>query len=181
MKHTNKIVMTGLFSAILCVAAPMVLPIPISPVPVSLAPLAIFVSSFVLTPGACTMSVLVYLLLGTAGLPVFSGFTGGLGVLAGPTGGYLAGYLVAAFISSLFSNRFRHGFMHITGMITGLAAMYFTGTIWFAFQQDTGFLQALAVCVLPYLPGDAVKITAAFLIGQKLRAYISRNNTIKGA
>ena len=127
------------------------------------------------------MSVLVYLMLGAAGLPVFSGFTGGLGVLAGPTGGYLAGYLAAAFISSLFNNRFRQGFMHITGMITGLAAMYFTGTIWFTFQQDTGFLQALAVCVLPYLAGDAVKIAAAFLIGQKLRAYISRNNIIKGA
>ncbi|MBQ8434962.1 MAG: biotin transporter BioY [Oscillospiraceae bacterium] len=181
MKHTNKIVITGLFSAILCIVAPITLPLPISPVPVSLAPLVIFISSFIMTPGACTMSVLVYLMLGTAGLPVFSGFTGGLGILAGPTGGYLAGYLAAAFISSFFNNKFSHSFIYITGMITGLSAMYLIGTIWFSFQQDTSFLSALAVCVLPYLFGDAVKITAALLIGLKLRTYISRNNYIKGA
>lgn len=175
MKNTKKLVMTGLCAAILCVVSPFVIPLPISPVPVSLAPCAIFISAFILSPLQCTVSVMIYLILGAVGLPVFAGFMGGLGVLAGPTGGYLVGYMAAAFIASLFNIKFKKIYMYIIGMILGLAVMYLVGTVWFSVSQDISFVSALMVCVIPYLVGDILKITAALFIGTKLR----NNNALK--
>lgn len=168
MKKTNRLVMTALFSAVLCIVSPFVIPLPVSPVPVSLAPCIIFISAFVLPPIQCTVSIFVYLLLGAVGLPVFAGFAGGAGIIAGPTGGYLMGYLAAGFIASLFIGRFTQKYMQTIGMILGLTVMYLIGTIWFCFSQDTGFVAALLICVVPYLFGDAIKITAALFIGTKL-------------
>ena len=169
MKKTKKTVMTGLCSAVLCIVSPFVIPIPISPVPISLAPCVVFVSAFILPPVQCTLSVLVYLMLGAVGLPVFAGFTGGVGVIAGPTGGYIIGYLAAAFTASFFNSIADKKIISFAGMLTGLAVMYITGTIWFCFSQKVSIVSALMVCVIPYLIGDVIKITAALFIGGKIR------------
>lgn len=90
---TYQLVLTGVLTAVICILGPMTLMIPISPVPISLANLAICLSIVILGMKLGTLSCILYLLIGLAGLPVFSGFSGGIGKLAGPTGGYLVGYL----------------------------------------------------------------------------------------
>ena len=96
---TRKLVLIALMTAITCIFAPMAIPIPVSPVPISLTNLVIMISIYVLGFKDATISYIVYLLLGLVGLPVFSGFTGGLGKLAGPTGGYLIGFIFLALIA----------------------------------------------------------------------------------
>ena len=86
-------VWVALFTAITCILAPLSIPIPISPVPITLTNLVLFISLYILSWKEALISYILYLLLGICGLPVFSGFSGGIGKLAGPTGGYLAGFI----------------------------------------------------------------------------------------
>ena len=93
---TYSLVVTALMAAVTCILAP--LSIPIGPVPISLTNFAIYLSLYVLDWEKGTISYLVYLLIGFAGVPVFSGFTGGVAKLAGPTGGYIIGFIPMAII-----------------------------------------------------------------------------------
>lgn len=94
--ETRQMTLIGLMSALMCVAGPLSVPLPFTPIPISLTNLVIYLTAFVLGCKSGTVSYVIYLLLGTAGLPVFSGFTGGLSKLAGPTGGYLIGFVLTA-------------------------------------------------------------------------------------
>ena len=115
-----------------------------------------------------TVSILVYLLLGAAGLPVFSGFRGGIGMLLGPTGGFLAGFLTMALlywlIISLFGEKCR-----LFALIAGQLLCYICGTTWFAFSTGSGIPAALMLCVVPYLLPDGVKLTLSWLLAKRLR------------
>ena len=108
VKHmsTAQMTVTALMTAITCILAPMALPIPISPVPISLTNLVIFFMAYILGMKLSVASYVLYLLLGTVGLPVFSGFTGGVGKLLGPTGGYLIGFIFLAAIAGFFVEKF---------------------------------------------------------------------------
>ena len=106
----------------------MAIPIPVSPVPISLTNLVIMISIYVLGFRDATISYIVYLLLGLVGLPVFSGFTGGLGKLAGPTGGYLIGFILPCTdfrTCSLINSKDR--ILAVVGMIIGMAVTYIFG------------------------------------------------------
>ena len=108
VKHmsTAQMTVTALMTAITCILAPMALPIPISPVPISLTNLVIFFMAYILGMKLSVASYVLYLLLGTVGLPVFSGFSGGVGKLLGPTGGYLIGFIFLAAIAGFFVEKF---------------------------------------------------------------------------
>ena len=122
---TRKLVLIALMTAITCIFAPMAIPIPVSPVPISLTNLVIMISIYVLGFKDATISYIVYLLLGLVGLPVFSGFTGGLGKLAGPTGGYLIGFIFLALISGLFVDKFpKNRILAVAGMIVIISSGY---------------------------------------------------------
>ena len=124
-------------------------------------------------------SYILYLLLGICGLPVFSGFSGGIGKLAGPTGGYLAGFIFLILIAGFFMKIFpKKKTLTILGMVLGMAATYIFGTLWLAAQMELSFTAALSVGVLPYLLGDAVKIAAASIVGPILqnRLFFIRDN-----
>ena len=175
-KHvsTAQMTVTALMTAITCILAPMALPIPISPVPISLTNLVIMISIYVLGFKDATISYIVYLLLGLVGLPVFSGFTGGLGKLAGPTGGYLIGFIFLALIAGLFVDKFpKNRILAVVGMLIGMAITYIFGTEWLAIQLKMSFVAALSVGVIPYLAGDAVKIIIAIIVGPVLRSRLS--------
>lgn len=169
---TQKMVLIALMTAITCIMAPFSLPIPFSPVPISLTNLVICISIFVLDYKAATLSYIIYLLLGLAGLPIFSGFTGGFGKLAGPTGGYLIGFIFLALIAGLFvdkaQGRYRY-VLYVVGMVLGSIVTYAFGTIWLAKQMNLTFVQGLAAGVIPYLPGDILKIVIAMVIGPVLK------------
>ena len=118
-----------------------------------------------------TISFLIYLLLGTVGLPVFSSFRAGLSVLAGPTGGYLIGFIFLALIQGFAMKYFdRKLIPTIIGMLIGMAVCYIFGTVWLAKLMSLSFKEGLFMGVIPYLPGDAVKIIIAVIVGPKLYA-----------
>ena len=100
---TRNLTEIAVITALLCVLGPLT--IPIGPVPISLAPLAILLGVYILGMKRGTIACMMYLLIGAIGLPVFSGFSGGLGKLAGPTGGYLLGYIFLALIAGFFIDR----------------------------------------------------------------------------
>ena len=103
--NTYAMAVTALMTAVTCILAP--LSIPIGPVPISLTNFAIYLSLYLLDWKKGTISYILYLLLGLVGLPVFSGFTGGIGKLAGPTGGYIIGFIPMAMHSELHGSVFR--------------------------------------------------------------------------
>jgi biotin transport system substrate-specific component len=111
------------------------------------------------------------------GLPVFSGFGAGLAKLVGPTGGYLIGYLPLAMLTGLFADRRGFGFWkYPVGMIAGTVVLYALGTAWFMVSLGRGFAESLAICVTPFLIGDAAKIVAASLLSPVLRTRALRRN-----
>ena len=187
---TKRMALIGVMTAVTCILGPFSIPLPFSPVPISFTNLAIYLAAYVLGMKACTVSYLIYMLLGMVGVPVFSGFTGGPAKLAGPTGGYIigfivmavgptGGYLVGFILMALIVGFFVDHFpgkvaLHIVGMVLGLAICYIFGTVWLAGQLNMTFVAGLGVGVIPYLPGDAVKIIFTALIGPKLRREIYR-------
>lgn len=165
-------------TAITCILAPFSVPIPISPVPISLTNLVLLISVYVLGWKDATVSFLIYLLIGAAGLPVFSGFAGGLGKIAGPTGGYLVGFIFMTIIAGLFVGHFpdRRSLI-VIGMALSTAVTYLFGTAWLAFQMEIPFTAALSIGVLPYLPGDTAKIILAVVTGPILRSRLHSRMT----
>ena len=160
--RTRQITLIGLMTAITCILAP---------VPISLTNLVIFISVFILGMKDATISFLIYLLLGTVGLPVFSSFRAGLSVLAGPTGGYLIGFIFLALIQGFAMKYFDRKLLPtIIGMLIGMAVCYIFGTVWLAKLMSLSFKEGLFMGVIPYLPGDAVKIIIAVIVGPKLYA-----------
>lgn len=152
--------LTALMTALICIAAPLTVPVGV--VPVSLATLAVYLAGALLGARRGTMAVALYILIGMIGLPVFSGFGAGLQKLAGPTGGYLAGYLIcAAVVGFAADRRLGRGWILSVSMIAGTALCYGAGTAWFMFQTQLGFAESLANCVIPFLPGDVIKIIIA--------------------
>ena len=169
----QKMAIIALMTAVLCILAPISIPVFISPVPISLGVLAVYLTAYVLSPLDATISVIIFILLGTFGLPVFSGYSGGLSKLVGPTGGYIIGFLFTVYISSLFIHMKKGIIYDVIGMITGLALCYILGTIWFSHQQGKGFIASLLLCVVPFLIGDAVKIVVAVILGTQLNKRLT--------
>ena len=167
---TYDITMTALMAAVTCILAP--LSIPIGPVPISFTNLAIYLSLYLLGWKKGTVSYLIYLLMGFVGLPVFSGFTGGPAKLAGPTGGYIIGFIVMAVIAGLVIDNCHKPWIQLIGMIVGTIVCYLFGTIWFCIVADYTFKAALAVCVIPFIPADLVKMIIAMIIGPMIKKRI---------
>lgn len=177
--NVKQIALVGLMAAIICVLAPFALPIPISPVAISLGTLAIYFVLTVLGLKLGTVSVIVYILLGLVGLPVFAGFTSGPGKLFGPTGGYIIGYLLMAPICGFFIDRWGDKFLSsFLGMILGTAVLYLFGSLWLAYQASYPLPQAFTVGVVPYIPGDLIKLILAMVLGRQVRKRLKRAGLI---
>jgi len=167
--RTKQMVLIALMTAVTCVLGPLSIPLPFSPVPISLTNFAIFLAIFILGMKNGTISFIIYLLLGAVGVPVFSSFRGGFQVLAGPTGGYLIGFIFLALIMGFALDHFDRKLVPtIIGMIIGMAVCYAFGTVWLAKLLSLSFKEGLMMGVIPYLPGDAAKIIIAAIVGPKL-------------
>jgi len=169
----------AIMAALISVIAPFSIPLPFTLVPVTFANLVIFLSLLLLGMKAGTFSVVVYLLIGLVGLPVFSGFTGGISMLAGPTGGYLIGYIFMALICGIFVDKFKNSrAMFCLGMILGMFALYLLGTLWLAFQANLSFNAALFAGVIPFIPGDIAKIIIVLILGPILQKGLNRSGLL---
>lgn len=166
--NTRQLTLVGVMAAVTCILGPLSLPIGV--IPISLTNLVIYFAVYVLGRKRATLSYIVYLFIGLIGLPVFSGFSGGFAKLFGPTGGYLIGFIFMAFISGIFIDKFSNKiYMCFLGMILGTIATYIFGTAWLAYQAHLTFNAALSVGVLPFIPGDVVKMALASFIGPQIR------------
>lgn len=144
--------------------------IPLGDQAVSLQTFAVFLTLGLLGGRDGTVTVLVYLLLGAVGLPVFSGFRGGIAVLLGPTGGYLWGFAAACLLYWILENRLSRWLT----MIFGILLCYACGTAWYYYMYATGaLLPVIGVCVVPYLIPDAVKLLLALTLSTRLKQFIA--------
>ena len=163
----KKITSIGLMTAFLCIVAPWA--VHIGPVPITLATFGIYLVSALLGTKYATTSVLIYLILGAVGVPVFSGFSGGAQRLVGMTGGYLLGYVPCALIISLIISKAKRIFIwYLVAMLTGTVILYTIGTAWYMWQTGNNFFAVLGLCVVPFLPGDVIKLAAASVLGYEL-------------
>jgi biotin transport system substrate-specific component len=172
--QSNQLRMTvfaSLFAALVAVGA--FISIPIGPVPIVLQNFFVLVAALLLGPRWGTTAVAVYLLSGICGLPVFAGGTAGIGRILGPTGGYLLGYLPAVFAAAWISRKGggRIG-MDIAAMVCGSLLVYSCGVPWLKMVTGMPFSKALAVGMVPFLIGDALKIAAAVPVVKALRPII---------
>ena len=171
--NTYAMAVTALMTAVTCILAP--LSIPIGPVPISLTNFAIYLALYLLDWKKGTVSYIIYLLLGLVGLPVFSGFTGGLGKLAGPTGGYIIGFIPMAIIAGIVIDKYTEKWLLcLLAMIVGTIVCYALGTAWLAYEAKMDMMAALWAGVIPFIPGDLVKMALAILIAPKIRAQVCR-------
>ena len=170
----KSICLVGVFTALMCVLSP--LSIPLDSVSITLATLVIYIIGATFDYKIAVLPVVLYLLLGMAGLPVFSKFQGGIQVLFGPTGGYLFGYIPCVFLISLLISKFPNKkWLYPIAMIIGTVVLYAFGTLWFVLYLKYDIYKALLVCVVPFLPGDTFKIAVACLIGIRL-SPLAKNN-----
>jgi len=167
---------TAVMAALICIAGPLT--IPMGPIPLSLATFAVYLAGAVTGKKYGTTAVGLYLLIGIIGVPVFSGFSGGFQKLAGVTGGYLIGYLPCAFLSGIGAERAEkkeRKWLLPVMMTAGTAVLYAIGTAWFMIQTGNALGAALSLCVIPFLPGDAVKILAASILSPMIRKRTGMN------
>ncbi len=169
----------AIMTALCCIIGPF--SIPIGPVPVSLSTMAVFLCVYALGLRDGCAAVGLYILLGAFGLPVFSGFSGGIAKLSGPTGGYIIGYLFMAAIGGWFIDRFpaKKVYMHLCGMILGEMVLYAFGTAWFMFLMRMSLRQSLALCVIPFIPFDLIKIGLAAMLGMGVRTALARTGMME--
>ena len=168
---TRELCQSALGAAFIAVCSWISIP---AEVPFTLQTFAVFFTAGMLGLKCSTLSVSVYLLLGAVGLPVFSGFRGGLGTLFGVTGGYLVGFLFIALTTGSLVDRYGRRLPVLIGsMILGLLLCYIFGSFWFfaIYTRGTGPITlgaVTAMCIIPFLPVDAVKILLASLLIRKL-------------
>jgi biotin transport system substrate-specific component len=182
MGGRNKVVdciYAAMFAALIAVLGLLSIPLPFSPVPVSGQSLGIMLAGSILSAKQAAFSVLTFVLIGAAGVPVFSGLTGGIGVVIGPRGGYYLGFLVGAIVIALLrgqsSNPWR---LALANLIGGIGVVYLFGAGWLSFVTGMGLEKAVMAGVLPFIPGDLFKVFAASFIGtainKRMRKPISR-------
>jgi biotin transport system substrate-specific component len=171
---TKSIALIALMTAVTCVLAPLSLPIGL--VPISLTNLAIYFALYILGMKKGTISYIVYLFIGLVGVPVFSGFTGGPAKLIGPTGGYLIGFVFMAMIAGIFIDKFKGKMvLSMVGMILGTLVCYGFGTAWLAYQGQMNFKAALFAGVIPFIPGDLIKMVLAAVFGPQIIKRLRRS------
>ena len=171
--NVREMALIAVMAAVTCVLGP--LSVPIGVVPISFTNLAVYLAIYVLGCKRGTISYIVYLLIGLVGVPVFSSFTGGVGKLFGPTGGYLIGFIFMALICGWFIDKSDCKLVpSFVGMVLGTIVCYVFGTVWLAYQAGMSFYAALAAGVLPFIIGDLVKMVIAAVIGPQVRRQLAR-------
>jgi len=176
MKENNKlktrdIAYIGIFVAFIAISSWICIP---TTVPITMQTLGIFTTVLVLGLKRGTLAVLVYIVLGGIGLPVFSGFSGGMGILFGANGGYIIGFLFSAIIIGSIIKFFGEKiWIMVIAMSAGLLACYSFGTAWFVYvytqtTEPVGIVAALGWCVFPFIIPDILKIFLAVILKKRI-------------
>lgn len=154
----------SLSAAVIAVCAWITVPFT---VPFTMQTFAVFLAVLLFGSARGTLSILLYIALGAVGLPVFSSFGGGIGVIIGPTGGYIVGFLAVGIVGLAHKKRYA-----IPLAVLAMAICYIAGTFWYAHCTGVSFAAAFSGCVLPFILPDTVKITLAFLLAGRLKKLV---------
>lgn len=184
---TKELILSAIFAAMTCVLALIAIPLPFTPVPITLHVMGVAMAGAILGKKLGFISQGVYMLLGAIGLPVFSGGRGGIGVILGPTGGYIIGFVIGAFvIGFLVENLSRYAkgkksefFILFFSMIIGLVVIYTIGTLQLKAVLGLTLPQAIAGGVTPFIASDFVKVSLGAFISYYVRNGLKKSNAIK--
>lgn len=169
-KNTKSLTYTALCTALITACAWISIPFPT--VPVTLQSFAVCTVAGLLGAKNGTAAVIVYLLLGAVGLPVFSGFSGGMGVILGAGGGFILGFVPAALAAGLLSDKWGNSFGKLmVATAAGHLVCYICGVAWFCliYASETSLSAAVITCVLPYILPDIMKIIVSSIIVSKMK------------
>lgn len=183
-KSIKGMVFAALFAALTAAVSPVKIPLGFTPVPITLQTLMVLLSGAMLGPGYGSLSMILYVLVGALGMPVFAGGGSGFGALLGPTGGYLFSYFIAAFaVGSIVKIASRKKsakkkaltWNTVFAMIVGSLIIYAFGATWGKAVTGLGWGAIMAGWVVPFIIGDAIKLLAAAVIADniKLEKYLS--------
>jgi len=177
-QEKNKILVSDITTIAICTAllaiiAPFSVPLPMMPVPLSLATAAIYVFSYILDGKRALATCMLYIMLGAVGLPIFSGFKGGIAVILGPTGGYIVGYIFLTLIISFAVKGSKNNMtMYVLGMVIGTIVLYAFGTVWIIVSTHMEVSKAIMVCVLPFIAGDIMKMVFSVVVAKNIKNRI---------
>ncbi|WP_319377935.1 biotin transporter BioY [uncultured Methanocorpusculum sp.] len=163
-KRSSLIIYSAVFVALITVGGWISVPFV---VPFTLQTMFVLLAASVMKKYAVIPTAL-YVLFGTPGLPIFHNGTAGIGILLGPTGGFLIGFILMAFIAGMFFSK-KTLSADITGLLLATLVCYIFGAGWFMISSGASLLAALIACVVPFIIGDIIKITAVELITLRLR------------
>lgn len=163
---TRSRMITRTAGCIALMAAGSWISLPLGPVPVSLQTLMVMLTGILMKRSAW-LPMSLYLVLGACGLPLFHNGIAGPGVLLGPTGGYIIGFVVAGTLIGLAYEQ-KQRTVRVCGLFAGEAAIYTAGVLWLAFSTGMTLVAAIIVGFLPFIPGDVVKSTVAYILGERL-------------
>ena len=167
MKNRTRVLQicrAALFAAMLAISALISIP---TPIPITLQTFALFLLADCLPLSQACLSVVIYLCLGTVGLPVFAGFQSGIGTLLGPTGGFLVGSLPTVALYGYLASKTGSYMLRLFFAALSVMLLYLIGGLWYAYLFGTSGV--LSVCVFPFILPDALKITAAVLLADRFK------------
>ncbi len=159
----RRLTQTALLTALICIAAPWT--VPIGALPVTLGSMAVALSAS-LCGYRGTAATAIYILLGAVGLPVFSGFSGGLHALFGPTGGFILGYIPLSLLVARLGG--------VSGQAAGYLCLYLCGTLYYTAVTSSDLLTAVTVCVLPFLLIDILKVIFVQIITNRMKRHLKQ-------
>ncbi|MFR5875442.1 MAG: biotin transporter BioY [Eubacterium sp.] len=172
---TIDVVYIGLSAALIAICSWISIPLPTVPITLQTMGVVLIASLFGAKRGM--IATVIYIVLGAIGVPVFSEFSGGIGVLTGPTGGYIIGFIFTAIIVGITADKTNKLWALILSMVAGILVCYAFGTAWFAYvyAKTSGaqpLMTILGWCVFPFLLPDAVKIVIAAILTNRLKRFI---------
>ena len=173
--QTKEITYIAILSAVICILSTITFQIGV--VPVTLSVFAVLISAVISGAKKSFTAVFIYILIGAFGVPVFSGFKGGIQIISGPTGGYIISYLFMALIVGIVSDKIKENNIKNTvilflSCVVSLVICYFLGTLQYILITSTGWIQALSTCVYPFVIFDLLKSIFAVILGLKIKKQI---------
>lgn len=166
--NVKQMIYCALFAGIVAILAQVKIDL-VGIVPITMQTLGIYLIGSILKPKYAFLAALVYVLMGAIGLPVFAGFTGGMGIVVGPTGGYIFSFPIMAFVISYMVTIKKDTVFKLLAMLVGTAVCYTIGTAWFMYSTQNTLWVSLTWCVFPFLIGDAIKIVAATFFSNRIK------------
>lgn len=178
----KEITLVGMCAALMAIFSQLSIPLPFTTVPVTMQTFGLIIISIILGRKLGTLSIIIWALIGSIGIPVFANFSGGIGVILGPTGGYIIGFILMSFIIGSFSNN-KNIWLLFLGVYLGQAVQFALGVTQLKVVLGLTLQGALAAGLYPFILKDIIIITVSVLIGlsvkKALKGVITYNDKTK--